>query len=672
MNSEIVEQRILAAFHRLPSGERSVIELLCVYRMLDSGIVDYTARALGVDQGSAHILRLPMIEARRGPCDRDFRLRPMIRQLLLTRLRDEHPDTYQRAHRLASGYFNQPLDPLRLGTLGWYVEEIHHLVMSHPGRAFSRLADFSHTALMAGHPEAASRGAAETKRVAGVGDDLRSLAEVVLSVSAILASPAEVDEQAIIHLDGVLATSRPSNELAALRISQLARDLVTYYSVRLAPTPRMSTAVAPAALAGTAPGGLPEVSTALALAESVVHFPHGVMSRAHKVEFHESGTVRHCVKTTLYTQTGGTTTHQPVDLFPMEASDTLDGLDVRDAKGWTVHSLKVIETQMYMASAVSSWLTEVAGEEPRSGSMAPARRGEISRSLASALRNREHETVGQLLQTAAEQSDGPLHRRILSATRYLPLVAVLDANTGTSQKLQYEYEGPYKIRRLGLCGVAVSLELVLPSQLQNRLEVPRIDGLDLADLHLTSEVPHTLAGNSNRHHWPQTEIREAPSQYTVSFSNDDDSDAPYGRLARANLDLLYVVRKEDLVRVRQVNLVCMAACLMAIFLPYALSGAVWSNIFSWLTAILILVDAYRKNPRSDNDSSAQELRATASRPIRGVLLGNVSCAVVSVATSNVDTSSTTLAISTGGFGVCLLMTPFLYAVARQRNRFMRR
>ncbi|MFE7275786.1 hypothetical protein [Streptomyces sp. NPDC057623] len=671
MNSDIVEQRILAAFHRLPSGERSVIELLSVYRMLDPGIVDYTGRALGIDQDSSHILRLPMVEARSGLGDRAFRLRPMIRQLLLTRLHDEDPVNYHRAHRLAAGYFNQPLDPLRLGTLGWYVEEIHHLTMSHPGRAFSRLADFSHAALMAGHPEAASRGAAETARADGVSDDLKSLAEVVLSVSAILASPAEVDEQALIHLDGVLTTSRPSNDLAALRISQLARDLVTYYSVRLAPMPRMSAAVAPAVLAGAAQGGLPEVSTALALAEAVAHFPSGVMSRAHKVEFREAGTVRHCIKTSLYTQAAGTATHQPVDLFPVESGDTLDGLEVTDANGWAVHALKVVETQMYMASAVSSWLTEAAGEEPRSETMAPARRGEISRSLVSALQNREHETVGQLLQTAADQSDGPQHRRIQSVTTYLPLVAVLDANSGTSQKLQYDYEGPYKVRRFGLCGVVVNLEMVLPSQIKNRLELPRLDGLELADVHMRSEVPHTLAGNSNRHHWPHSDIREAPSQYAVVFS-DDDSDAPYGRLARANLDLLYVVRREDVVRVRQVNLVCMVACLAAIFLPYALSGEVWSNIFSWLTAILILVDAYRKNPSSDPGASAQELRATASRPIRGVLAGNVLCAVISVATSNVDTSTTTLAIRVGGFAACLFMAPFLFAVARQRSRVMSR
>ncbi|MFB9347193.1 hypothetical protein ACFFUA_06925 [Streptomyces heliomycini] len=671
MSTDIIERSILASFHRLTSSERSMIELLSVYRTLDVDIIDHTARALGADQESARILRLPMIEARRGVGDDSVRLRPLLRQFLLKRLRDEDPVTYHRAHRLAAAYFHQPLEPLMLGRLGWYLQEIHHLAVSHPGRAFSRLADFSHSALMAGHPEAASRGAAEALQVDGAPEELKFLADVVRTVSEILASPAQVDERAIIRLDGILTASRPSSDLAALRIAQLARDLVTYYSVRLAPLPRMSTALAPAVLPGASQSGLSEVSTGLSLAEAVSHFPHSVMSRVHKVEFQESGAALHSIKTTLYTQRAGTVTYQPVDLFPAEAGDTLDSLDVRDANGWTVHSLKVIETQIYMASAVSSWLNEATGEESQGGSTSPALRQEISRSLASALQDREHETVGQLLQTAADQSDGNLRRRILSATQYLPLVAVLDANSGTSQKLQYEYEGPFQVKRLGFSGVSVSLELVLPTQVKNRLEIPRLDGLELAEFRMESEVPYTLAANSNRHNWPQSGTREVPNQFTVVFSRDNEGDAPYGRLARANPHLLYVVRKEDIVRVRQVNLVCIAACLLAIFVPYALNGAVWSNIFSWLTMILILVDAYYKNPKSDPGASNQELRATASRPIKSILGVNVLSAVVAASTTNAGASPTTLAISATGLGLCLLMTSFLHIVGRQRNRLIR-
>ncbi|GAA4963291.1 hypothetical protein GCM10023238_33420 [Streptomyces heliomycini] len=189
--------------------------------------------------------------------------------------------------------------------------------------------------------------------------------------------------------------------------------------------------------------------------------------------------------------------------------------------------------------------------------------------------------------------------------------------------MQYEYEGPFQVKRLGFSGVSVSLELVLPTQVKNRLEIPRLDGLELAEFRMESEVPYTLAANSNRHNWPQSGTREVPNQFTVVFSRDNEGDAPYGRLARANPHLLYVVRKEDIVRVRQVNLVCIAACLLAIFVPYALNGAVWSNIFSWLTMILILVDAYYKNPKSDPGASNQELRATASRPIKSILGVNV-------------------------------------------------
>lgn len=672
MNTDVVARSILASFHRLPSSERSIVKLLSVYRTLDADIVDYTARALRSDHDSAHILRLPMVEPSRRAGDTDFRLRPLLRRFLLERLRDEDAVTYHRAHRLAAGYFYQSLEPLRVGRLRWYIEEIHHLAASHPGHAFSRLADFSHAALMAGHPEAASRGAAEAAQAADAPDDLKFLADVVRLVSEILASPTQVDERAIIRLDGILTASRPSNDLAALRISQLARDLVTYYSVRLAPAPRMSTALAPAVFPGSAAGGVPEISAALSLAEGVAHFPHSVISRAHKVEIQGTDTVLHSIKTTLYTQRSGTPTRQPVDLFPIEAGDTLDSLEVLDANGWPVHSLKVIETQTYLASAVSSWLRDAESAEPQSESMALALRQEISQSLENALQNREHETVGQLLQMAADQSDGHLHRRIQSATRYLPLVADLDANSGTSQKLQYSYEGPCQVRRARLTGVEVSLELLLPTQVRNRLEIPRLDGLELANVHLMSEVPHTLAVNSNRQHWPQSHPREAPGQFTVVFSDGDEGDAPDSRLSRADLDLLYVVRKEDLARVRHVNFGCLAACLLSIYLPYALNGAVWSNIISWLTTILILADALYKNGRADPAASNQELRATASRPTRIVLGINVLGAVVAAASSTSGGSSdTTFAICMASLGVCLLTTPFIFALSRQRNRLIR-
>ncbi|WP_327687321.1 hypothetical protein [Streptomyces sp. NBC_00467] len=681
MQPDIVSRSIWASFERLPPDERSLVEFICVYRRFDAQIIDYIAQALRIDIDHDQVTALPMVERYEGGQGADgFRLRPLLRQRLLERLRGDDDTTYKRAHRLAAGYFHQDLDPLNVSGIAWYVEEVHHLAFAHTERAFSRLATFSHTALMAGYPEAASRAAAAALEGTPASEDegpaaeMASLAGVIQSVSAILASPTRVDERAIMHLDSILIGSRPSADLAASRIAQLARDLVTYYSERLAPTPRMSSALAPsAALTVAVRRGQPEVSAGLAMAEAVAHFPHTVMKRVHAVELQGMAKVRHSVKTTLYTQTTGTQpTEALVDIFPWEAGDTLDNLEVRDANGWAVHSLKSVQAQSRIASAVASWLTDSAGDETSGEEMSVTLRREISQSLVSAMQDREHETVGHLLQAAAEQSDGNLQTRIRSAIRYLPLVAELDANPRTSQRLQYHYWGPCTVRREGMAGIGATLELVLPTVVRNHLEIPTPDGLELAGMHFDSEIPATVEARPHRRHWPQNGTLEMPEEFTVAFDRDDDRPSnPANRVVRAELSLRYAVQGEDVARVRRVNLVCVLACLAAVFLPYVLNGAVWSNMFSWVATAFVVVDAYFRNPRTDPGVERQELRAYANRPIKLVLAANVIAAVVAAAMANVEDAITALTVSVTSLGICCMSALLLYSVALQRRRYLR-
>jgi hypothetical protein len=674
MEPDVISRSILSAFDRLTPSEQSLIELVCVYRSFDARVVDYTALALQVDINYAHLVHLPMVEVLDGENGEEFRLRPLLRSHLLERLRNQDRVTFERAHRLAAAYFHQPLSPLNTARLGWYVEEIYHLALSHTERAFSRLAIFSHAALMSGNLEGASRAAAEAVEVEPHLGELTSFAGMIQSVSAILASPARVDERAIVRLDDLLVSSRPATDLAASRIMQLARDLVTYYSERLAPAPRMSTALAPTAGAGMGQRRLPEVSAGLAMAEAVAHFPHTVMKRTHVAELQGMSGVRHSVRTTIYTQMGNDQTPEAlIDIFPWDAGDTLDKLDIRDANGWTVDSLKSIQAQSRIASAVSSWLTDSASEELRSEVMSPTVRHEISQSLASALQNREYESIEQLLQTAVEQSDGGLQRRIRSATRYLPLVAVLDANSRASQRLQYHYDGPCNVRREGVAGIEAALELVLPTEVKNHLEIPTPDGLELAGLDFGSELPATLTPQSNRRNWPRNHVPEMPQDFVVSFERDDDENGvPTNRVAKATVNLRYVVGREDLMRVRRVNVVCVLACLAAIFLPFVLNGAVWSNMFTFVASGFVVADAYFKTPRTDQSAERQELRSYAVRPIKLVLAANVIFAVVAASMANVGESFTARAISTASLLACLLLTLVLYGVARQRRRLLAR
>ncbi|MET9962466.1 hypothetical protein ABZ128_25955 [Streptomyces sp. NPDC006326] len=668
MDPDLVLRRIRETHAALPSSRRTLLEHLCVYDWFDPAIVAYTADALGLAADTAGLLGLPMVEARPLAATEEFRVRPLLRKDLVERLGEEGVPTLGRAHRLAAAYYHQPLDPFRTDRVGWYVAQIRHMAWAGPGSALNRLAAFSHTALLAGHPEAASRAAAEALKAGPQGGgadagrrELSSLAQVVRAVALILAA-SEVEDRTIVDLDGLLAGARPPRDLAAARIHRLARDLVTYYSERLAPAPTLSAALVPGAVRGVERRGAPEISASLSIAEEFAHFPHTVMRRDHVVELVGRHKARHAITSTLYMQaTGEPTTHAVVDIFPWDAGDDLDRLDVRDANGGVVPSLKRIEVQAYIANAVSYWLSDDSAST------------EISRSLSAALRSRQHETVEALLRTATEATEGDLGHRIRAATRYLPLVAQLDTGYGTSQRLRYGYDGGSTLQRHGLIGVSAELDLVLPTQAPNHLTVPAPEGVELAGIGFGDRnwVLEPVSARSDRHEEAQEGL---PDQFLVRFrdSGDDDSSSapPSHRLARTTMQLLYVPRRKDIRRVVRVNLLCLGICLLAVGLPFLVDHDVWSSLIPGLATAFVLVEPLIQSRRPHASGQHEEIHAYANRRLNVIYAVNVLAALLATSAAPANQVEVFLSLSLSALAACLASTVVLLSCMARRRALL--
>ncbi|MEU0660063.1 hypothetical protein [Streptomyces lavendulocolor] len=671
MDSEMIRRGVLASFERLPGPERFLLEHLCVYRWFRPDTVYYTATALRARVDTALFCELPMLEPRvAGSGTDDHRLRPLLRRHLLDTLREERPETYQRAHRLAAGYFHQALDPFHADTVGRYVEEIHHLAAANPGRAFGRVSTFCHTALLHGLPEAASRAAAEALKASDPPEQLVLLAEVVQLVAKVLASSARVDEQVVVRLDSLLVRSRPTLDLAASRITRLARDLVTYYSERLAPAPTMSVALAPDAVRGVDRHGMPEISAALAVAEAFAHFPHNIARRDHRVELRGRSLVRHAVRSTVVTRaTGPQNTRDVIDLFPLDAMETVDALRLKDANGNTVTSLSSFETRTTIANAVSFWLTGTDEHGQDDGETVPVHR-EISRSLSSALHGMQHDAVGELLRTAAEETRGPVRNRITEATRYLPLVAQLDTRSGMSQTVEYAYDGPCAVRRRGFVGVEVDLQVVLPTEVRNHFTLPTPQGVELAGMGFSSAEHAVLEPDTTRSGWPQRAQEELPRQFTVRFPREDDE--PAHRLTQATVHLLYVPHRKDIRRVRRVNLICLVICLAATFLPFLLDRAEWAGVLSVVGSGLMALDTYFQNRRQGTEGTDEGLRSFAARPLRAVLGVSLLTALLAMAFVYVRDDLVAFTLSMTTLGTCVISGLLLAGIATRRKGMLSR
>ncbi|KOU20569.1 hypothetical protein ADK52_26025 [Streptomyces sp. WM6372] len=652
-----------------------------MYDWFDPDIVEYTADALGVPADSGPLVRLPVIEPRPMAPTEEFRLRTLLRKDLLGRLGEENDATLRRAHRLAAAYYHQPLDPFNTDRIGWYVEQVRHLACCNPDRALNRLAAVSHTALLAGHPEAASRAAAAALRSGADTRELTLLAEVVRSVALILADQAEVDGRAIVRLDGLLAGSRPPRDLAAARIGRLARDLVTYYSERRAPAPTLTAALALEAGRSPERRGRPEVSASLSVAEEFAHFPHTVMRRDHMVKVVGRRRAHHSITSTLHAS-GDQSTHAVIDIFPWNYGETLDKLDIRDANGGVVPSLKQIEVQSYIANAVSFWLgndsTDDSGDDGDDdgdtgpgrgrGTEAHASHREISLALSSAVRSRQHDTVATLLATATETTGGELGARILAATRYLPLVAELDTAYGTSRRLHYGYDGTCSLRRHGLLGVSAELELCLPTEARNQLAVPTPEGVELAGIG-TSDARWAIEPAHAPADWEDEAPQGLPEQFVVRFgesraTESAEGEGPAGegahRVERTMLRLYYVPRRKDVLRVIWVNLFCLLVCLAATILELFVEYAEWSGVIPVAVVMASLLEQIQ-NRRQHPSGSAEALHTYASRRLNLINATGMVAALLATSALSVGTPAVSLSITISSLVVCLASTGALLA-----------
>ncbi|MGW8768284.1 hypothetical protein ACWGN5_38060 [Streptomyces sp. NPDC055815] len=643
MNDELV-LRAFDRFDRLPADECRLIEALSVHDFFDAPVVGYTARALGLDIGTREIAVNPFVQkdtlahpwAREGEGGNEreaesYVLRAFFRSALTDRLRETAPDRHARAHRLAAAYYHQPLEPLRTDRLDRYVKEVRHLAAVRPDASVTRLASFAHSALLAGRAEAAGRAATATVNgLAAATPEELSLATIVRSVAEILGAPDRAEHGTVMALEQHLAEYPPSQDPAVSRIVMLAADLVAYYTERRAPVLSLTASVMPAAVTTVDPRGLPASPgwDELRMFQELDAFSATIRTRTHRLEFPDRNVTRHQVRTKLRAALGvefqaAPSTPVIVDLVPWDEDGFLDDLHLKDRNGGPVNMLTSTNVRLQIARGVHRLLTSEGDTDA-----APGR--EIARSLQALAWSPETDEITSVLQLAAQNGDlDDGHRwRISRLVRYMPVVALIDAHTGLSSEVNYAYSDKPRVDRIGWGTVLVSTELAFPREVaQNRLHVVTPAGLEVAG-------PPRVSENAEIRPLVEADATDDVQEFVLDATEDAESAWERGeRLTRINVELPYVVPRENFVQALAATALGTAVSVAAAVLQVLLDPFVWAQVGSALLAAgALVVEVARKGPRG-GEANHDTLYAVADRPLNNVRRVSLGVAVGALATT---------------------------------------
>ncbi|GAA1194355.1 hypothetical protein GCM10009664_69310 [Kitasatospora gansuensis] len=632
MTQESLAAQALAAVDRLPREEAGFWEALAVHRWFDAELVAHTADALGVEVTPEQVTASPFVVEDRAPAvDPEeaprYSLRPVLRTALTARLAAERPTVLRQAHRIAATYHHQELEPLHTGRLGRYILEINHLASYQPEFALRRLASFAHVALLAGYPEAASRPAAATLPALAPAD--RPLPEIIAAVAEILNAPAQVEHGTLLRLDDLLARYDAPANLAATRLVLLGRDLVTYFTERPESATALTALVAPDLTTAIDPRGVPVLGSELQLLEDLTRPARTITNRTHRVELTSSGTCRHQVTTKLDAGDRAGRRMVLADVLPAGRWEDLDHLNPSERGARPVSVLGTEDTVQVVAKGVRRLLDthERAGDD--------SSRAELSRRLGHLDAQSNADDLTTLLDRArqTEEVEGFLRERIGELMRYTPVVAMVDVHPGLSSELSYGYEDECTARRTGLGGVVVSLELTLPLELRNRLQIvpppgmvlagePQADGARLVPVR--TEQPAT-----------------APQQFDIS---------PGEGTARIRVDLAYRLADSEFTNVVRTAGLSMLISVIALLLLVADRNLV-PILGTIMAAVIGMLNGSREGA---TPNEGVPLHVHAGKRLRALRTTHTAAAVMATTAPNIDSVPVSLATSGTAFLIGLV------------------
>ncbi|MFE6059316.1 hypothetical protein [Streptomyces sp. NPDC056431] len=660
--------RALELLDRLPGAERRLIEALSVHDVLDRQIIGYTARALALDIGAEQVAAHPFVRPDalsgvRADDEERYVLQRGFRTALIDRLRAQFPERHDRAHRLASVYYHEPLEPLRTDRLDRYVKELRHLAAVRPEAAVTRLASFAHSALLGGHAEAAGRAATAVTRLHPPAPEASLVAGTVKAVAEILSAPDNADHHTVMALDRLLSEHPLPQDRAAMRIVMLGSDLVAYYTERRTPSPSLTAAVMPAAVTTVDPTGLPAGRgwDEFHMVRELREISATITTRTHRLAFTEKNVAHHEVRTKLSAVIGADPHGAPrrpviVDLVPWHHDTFLDGLHLRDRNGRPVNMMTSTDVKTHVAREVHQLLT--SGGEPESDSG-----GALVRRLHALAWTSETDEITAVLQRAAESGSlgDAVRERIRGLIRHMPVVALVDTHPGMSSEVTYAYDEPCEVRRTGWGAVSVSTHLRVPPEVrQNRLDVVTPAGLELAG-------PPRTRGEADIRLLSGT---DAPGGVR-EFSLDIAAYAEHGdRLSTVVVDLPFVVPRALFSRTLLTSTVCTLIALASGLLSFVVDPSIWPQIVSLLAAGGLGVDNIQKIRRA-GEAEVVDLRTHAEKPLNRVKFVSIGMALGAALMANLGNGAGQI-LSFAAALTCAVLSGIVFLrMLRRRERWER-
>ena len=218
---------------RLSEGERYALRRLSVLRWFDRPLYEFIHNAQPPLQFEK-VIRLDGVNPLgRTQAPDQYTIAPVLREYLAASFRKESAEEFVTVHRLAASYFHRPLAEVDLTTLGYVIDELGYLSVANPDEATLRLAQFGHTALMAGWTEAASRAARaiEQSRSVAFGSAWSVPVARLVTALATIFSRANLDIGSITELSTAIAGMQEPQSDAENSLVSLANQAVDRFSL---------------------------------------------------------------------------------------------------------------------------------------------------------------------------------------------------------------------------------------------------------------------------------------------------------------------------------------------------------------------------------------------------------------------------------------------------------
>ena len=222
----------------LSEDERYAVRRLSVLRWFDRPLYEFIENVQPSPLRFENVIRLDGVNPLgRAQAPDQYTIAPVLREYLASSFRKESIEEFITVHRLAASYFHRPLAEVDLTTLGYVIDELGYLSVANPDEATLRLAQFGHSALMAGWTEAASRAAraVEQSRSVVLGSAWSVPVARLVAALATIFSRANLDMGSTTELSAAIAgVQEPQSDAENLLVSlaRQAQDRFSLFGIR--------------------------------------------------------------------------------------------------------------------------------------------------------------------------------------------------------------------------------------------------------------------------------------------------------------------------------------------------------------------------------------------------------------------------------------------------------